>query len=116
MIYKTNIESRLQEYAAYISSAEDLTLKEKGILITLVGMDGNVPFSSERISELCTECALTVSKIVKKLEEKGYIRRAQVRDSNGRTFVRTDIEIFFPKKDVDGHSGGTDEEGERATS
>ena len=51
MIIRTEIEGRMEKYFRYVFFDRELTLKDKGVLLTLLGLPKDLSFS---ITELFT--------------------------------------------------------------
>ena len=96
MIIKTEVQGRYDDYFKKLFEDNTLSNRDKGMLVTLLGMPENWSFSINRLTQVLPEAANTIDASIRRLEEKGYVRRNRIR-KDGRTFLRNDIEMFFPE-------------------
>lgn len=79
MIIRTEIEGRMEKYFRYVFFDRELTLKDKGVLLTLLGLPKDLSFSITEVEKHVPEKSTAIRTSLQKLEKKGYIRRWLVR-------------------------------------
>ncbi len=96
MIIRTEIEGRMEKYFRYIFFDRELTLKDKGVLLTLLGLPKDLSFSITEVEKHVPEKSTAIRTSLQKLEKKGYIRRWLVRDERNVRYVGSNLEMLFP--------------------
>ena len=70
-----------------------LTLKAKGLLSMFLSFPDDWNYTTRGLATICKEGVEAIGNTVKELEKAGYIRRRQLRGSNGR-ITDTEYVIF----------------------
>lgn len=94
MIIRTEIEGRMEKYFRYVFFDRELTLKDKGVLLTLLGLPKDLSFSITEVEKHVPEKSTAIRTSLQKLEKKGYIRRWLVRDERNVRYVEATWKCF----------------------
>lgn len=96
MVIKKELEGKLQSYCEEFYDNDNLSLREKGILVTLIGMPEGSDFNVPTLASYLPDGMTAVYAYLHKLESLGYIERRAERNSH-RKILSNDVELFFPK-------------------
>lgn len=61
-----------------------LSLKARGLLVTMAGLPPNWRFSVTGLAAICKDGRDSVRSALRELEERGYLRRRSQRDTDGQ--------------------------------
>lgn len=79
-------------------SREDMSLKAKGLLASMLSLPPEWRFSVEGLAYLHKESECAISSGLKELEQLGYLQRSYPRDENGKiaraVYTICDIPIY----------------------
>lgn len=65
----------------------DLSLKAKGLLTLMLSLPEDWDYSARGLAAICKECANTVNRILRELEDHGYLTRIRKRDTQGHAIL-----------------------------
>lgn len=72
---------------------KNLALKERGLLVTLLGLPTGWRMSIQGLADILPDGRYAVGQSLKKIEEQGYLKRRQLREADG-TWTGSIWEVF----------------------
>lgn len=92
-VLKNKTQGKFTMVSKVITTDQELSLEERGMLLTLLSLPDNWEFSIKGLSKILPDGICKISTVINKLLEKGYVERLQSRSKNG-TFGTNDIEVY----------------------
>ena len=82
---------------------ENLSLKERGLLVTMLSLPDGWNFSIKGMAKILPDGIESISSTLNSLQDKGYVVSRQIKSENGR-FGRNELELYdypaHPRKKV----------------
>lgn len=82
-----------------VTMDKSLSLKERGMILTLMSLPDSWKFSVAGLSEILPEATNTINRILKSLEGKGYLKRELNKAQNGKiigcNYIFADFPLFL---------------------
>ena len=99
----TILKNKTQSSFTIISNAilrdKRLSLKDRGLMCTLIGLPDNWQFSIKGLSALVVDGCDSIKASIKRLEELGYLKKTTYHGKDGK--FRTELEIRLDCQDED---------------
>ncbi len=92
-ILRNRTQSNYTVISQCITRDTSLGCMERGVLLTILSLPDNWEFSIEGLCRILPDGKTKISNSIKKLVDKGYLKKYQDKNSNGR-FSRNIIEVF----------------------
>lgn len=115
------LRNRTQKNFTIVSNGilqeKSLSLKERGMLATLLSFPDNWNFTVAGLMEIIPERKDAINNAINSLEKKGYVKRYRQRDDKGQFMKFTVIEVFdtpqnWDDNDSDGENNDSDSDPE----
>lgn len=91
-ILKNRTQSNFTQISNSILRDQELPMKERGVLCTLLSFPDKWDFSVEGLSAIVPDGRDALNKAIKNLIAAGYVRRNQIRDNAGKYAVELEVE------------------------
>lgn len=109
------LRNRTQKNFTIVSNGilqeKSLTLKERGMLATLLSLPNDWDFTVFGLMKIIPEKKDAINSAINSLEKKGYIKRYRLRDEQGH-MKATVIEVFDTPQSDDGTNSDNNDEGD----
>lgn len=108
------LRNRTQKNFTIVSNGilqeKSLTLKERGMLATLLSFPDNWNFTVAGLMEIIPERKDAINNAINSLEKKGYVKRYRQRDEKGQFMKFTVIEVFDTPQNWDDNDSNDDDD------
>jgi hypothetical protein len=76
-----------------ILSNPNISLKDRGMLVTLLSLPDNWDFSINGLCKILPDGKTSINESLKRIQQKGYLVRKVIRDNNGK-YLRHELEVY----------------------